>query len=239
MLLEPFKVLASDSDFSQKLKVSSLMRICEEISIKDTTRLHMGRDKTLDKGLLWVISRISFNFASVPQYDSLTNLITYPEKREHFFFPRFYVLKDLLGRTLIEGEAIWILMDAKTRKPVNPTEHGIIIRSFPFRKETDVSLSIPLLPLSGTSEKIVSTSDLDLNGHMNNTKYADLFFDQFPTSFYAQKELSSFRINFYQEAVEGEKIVLQRGINDLDISLTGSTSKGKVFDAYAKYKKTV
>jgi hypothetical protein len=56
MFVLPWRLLASDCDAERRVKLSALLRSIEEVSIADTTRLHMGREKTLDKGLLWVIA---------------------------------------------------------------------------------------------------------------------------------------------------------------------------------------
>jgi len=52
------KILSSDCDRFQHLRLSRLFSILQEISIADVERVGLTRDKTLDKGMLWVISRM-------------------------------------------------------------------------------------------------------------------------------------------------------------------------------------
>jgi medium-chain acyl-[acyl-carrier-protein] hydrolase len=236
MLVEHFKVLASDCDCFQRMKISSLLKMAEEISIKDTTRLHMGREKTLDCGLLWVISRLSFAFRRLPSYDETCFLMTLPEKRERQLFPRYYKIKTAKGELLGEGEAIWALIDEKTRKPVDPKEHLIRIPSYPFKKELNPEMGLTALPDSSSVQRKVLFSELDLNGHMTNTAYADWIFSMKPSSFYKSRKLISFRLAFFQEAVEGDTLTLSLGEESNRESILGSRGESKIFQAYLEYK---
>jgi medium-chain acyl-[acyl-carrier-protein] hydrolase len=235
MFVVPFRILASDCDTKRRYKLSSLLRSLEEISIEDTTRLHMGREKTLDKGLLWVISRLSIKINELPKYDEVVKLITYPEKREHVLFPRYYVLKSPLGKTYLEAEALWTLIDAKTRKPVNPLDYGILIRGFAFKKESEILPVVTPLPISQTLSRTVLYSELDLNGHLTNTRYADWFVDAF-TDELKEKDLSSFNILFRQEATEGETLELGLGKQESKAYLVGKRQGEDVFAISASFR---
>jgi medium-chain acyl-[acyl-carrier-protein] hydrolase len=235
MFVLPWKILASDCDAAKRLKLSSLLRAIEEISIADTTRLHMGREKTLDKGLLWVIARISIKINALPRYDDFVKLITYPEKREHVLFPRYYVLKNATGKSYLEAESLWTLIDEKTRKPVNPKDYGILIRGFPFKKENEILPIVQPLPIQKSSSRIVTYSELDLNGHMTNTRYADWFVDAFAEEL-KTKELSSFNLAFRQEAKEGESLTLGMGEEQNKVYLSGSKEGVEVFAISANFR---
>ena len=56
-------------DMRRKLRTSTLFEFLEEASIAHTEALGMGRDKTLDKGYLWVILQQSLSFTRTPSYD--------------------------------------------------------------------------------------------------------------------------------------------------------------------------
>jgi medium-chain acyl-[acyl-carrier-protein] hydrolase len=235
MFVLPWKLLASDCDAQQRLKLSSLLRAIEEISIADTTRLHMGREKTLDKGLLWVIARISIKINALPHYDDFVKLITYPEKREHVLFPRYYVLKSGTGKTYLEAESLWTLIDEKTRKPVNPNDYGILIRGFPFKKESEILTIVQPLLIQRSLSRTVSYSELDLNGHMTNTRYADWFVDAFSAEL-KTKQLSSFNLAFRQETKEGESLTLGIGQDKEKVYLAGLKDGVEVFAISASFR---
>jgi medium-chain acyl-[acyl-carrier-protein] hydrolase len=162
-------------------------------------------------------------------------LITYPEKREHVLFPRYYVLKSPLGKTYLEAEALWTLIDAKTRKPVNPLDYGILIRGFAFKKESEILPVVTPLVINETLNRTVLYSELDLNGHLTNTRYADWFVDAF-TDEVKDKDLSSFNILFRQEATEGEALELGIGKQESKVYLVGKRHGEEVFAISASFR---
>jgi acyl-ACP thioesterase len=195
----------------------------------------MGKEKTLDKGILWVISRMSFNIVDLPKYDAVLNLFTFPIKRQHCFFPRYYKVKNIFGKTIIEGEAIWALIDKDTRTIVDPVKNNIMIKSYPFEKELGVSLTFPVKECKNNFFYTVKTSDLDLNNHMTNTRYSDLIIDLLPSSFYKNKMIKSFAISFFKEIDEGENIKLSYSYDNNYLFVRGILNNLKAFESYIEF----
>ena len=52
---EELLLRSKDVDMFRRLRTSELFRLLQEASIRHTEQLGMGRDKTLDKGILWVL----------------------------------------------------------------------------------------------------------------------------------------------------------------------------------------
>ncbi|MCR4698949.1 MAG: hypothetical protein K5762_06265, partial [Bacilli bacterium] len=50
------KLRAEHVNYNRSLKLSSLLLFSQEMCIHHTELLGMGRKKTLDKGLLWIIN---------------------------------------------------------------------------------------------------------------------------------------------------------------------------------------
>ena len=51
-----YTLLSSDVDAQRRLRLSTLFTMLQEASIAHTTELGMGREKTLDQGLLWIVT---------------------------------------------------------------------------------------------------------------------------------------------------------------------------------------
>ena len=52
---EEILLRSKDVDMYRRLRTSELFRMLQEASIRHTEQLGMGRDKTLDRGILWVL----------------------------------------------------------------------------------------------------------------------------------------------------------------------------------------
>ena len=144
-------------------------------------------------------------------------------------------MKSSSGKTYLEAEALWTLIDEKTRKPVNPVERGIFIKGFPFTKESEILPVVTPLPISQTSSRTVLYSELDLNGHLTNTRYGDWFMDAFMADL-KEKEISSFNIMFRQEATEGETLELGIGKQADKVYLSGKRQGEEVFAISAVFR---
>ena len=83
------------------MRLSVLMRLFQECCIAHTEELGMGRDKTLDRGLLWVVISEMIEIQRMPVYDEEITLVCYPGKTLHYFFPRQLTVLDRNGTEII------------------------------------------------------------------------------------------------------------------------------------------
>ena len=71
-----YRLLSSDVDAGQRLRLSRLFTFLQEASIAHTTELGMGREKTLDRGLLWIVTLQQVQVARLPVYDEDVKLLS-------------------------------------------------------------------------------------------------------------------------------------------------------------------
>ena len=74
----------------------------------------------------------------------------------------------------MKASALWGLVDEKSRKAVFPERYGIEIAGVETGKEIDLPGPIRKLACDREKRFEVPYSFVDLNGHMNNTRYFDL-----------------------------------------------------------------
>lgn len=166
-----------DVNMFRKLRTSVLMEILQEISIAHTEQLGAGRNKTLDRGFLWVIMQQNIRILHMPEYDDEITVLSWPGKTMHVLFPRFYRIIDSEGKLLVEGSALWALIDQNTRKMIFPEQNGITVEGEETGEEYPLPARIAAEETEQTGTFHVPFSYCDLNGHMNNTRYFDLLDD--------------------------------------------------------------
>ena len=221
---EELLLRSKDVDMFRRLRTSELFKLMQEASIRHTEELGMGRDKTLDKGILWVLLLQTAEIARMPEYDERIVLKSWPGKTMHLLFPRYYRLETAAGEPLLSASALWGLEDQKTRKMVFPERYGVEIEGV----ETGEEIALPSAPkrLDCTESRpfTVPYSYVDLNGHMNNTRYFDLAEDCIPAA--AQgRQLERIRIEYVNEARFGESFRVSWGEAEGEIFLTGEGEK--------------
>ena len=161
-------------DMYRRLRTSELFRMLQEASIRHTEQLGMGRDKTLDKGILWVLLMQRAEIARMPEYDEQIVLKTWPGKTMHLLFPRYAAVETASGEPLLKVSALWTLVDAETRKVVFPEKYGVEIEGVTTGGEIQMPGSVKKAACDHGQDFTVPFSFVDINGHMNNTRYFDL-----------------------------------------------------------------
>ena len=219
-----YTILSSDVDPDQQLRLSRLFTLLQEMSIAHTIELGMGREKTLDRGLLWIVTLQQVQVHRLPLYDEQVKLSSWPGDTLHLYFPRYYRMEAPSGELLLEGSALWALMDERSRRIVFPEEHGIRIRG----ERTGQEPPLPAAPRAAQGEAAesfrVPRSYCDINGHMNNTRYFDLAEDRLPEAL-RRRPLSLVRAEYSGEAREGESIQLTGAASETSFSLSGDKDR--------------
>lgn len=170
-------------DMTRKLRMSELFRLMEEASIAHTEALGCTREKTLDRGLLWIITRQQAEIEEMPAYDEEITVRSWQGDMMHVFFPRFYEI-ERAGKVIVRGEALWMLIDEESRQMIMPEDYDIFILGRPG--SDDMMLPPVNKPKGSDSEGnspmysqdlVTRFSQVDINGHMNNTRYFDIIDD--------------------------------------------------------------
>lgn len=176
-------VLASrDVNMHRRLRTSRLFEFMQESAIHHTEQLGAGRALTLDKGILWVVTMQQARIERMPEYDEEVLLESWPGKTMHVLFPRYFRLLDASGQCLVAASALWTLVDRESRKLVFPENCGVNIPEEVTGFETSLPTPVPRREADRHHEFTVPFSYVDLNGHMNNTRYYDLVEDLCPAA---------------------------------------------------------
>ena len=215
---------SKDVDLHRRLRTSRLFELLQEASIRHTEELGMGRDKTLDKGILWMVGLQRAEIRRMPVYDEQIVLKSWPGKTMHLFFPRYYQLETAAGEPLLKASALWTLVDEKTRKVVFPEKYGVVIEG----EVTGEEISLPASPRKLETDRAepfrVPYSYVDLNGHMNNTRYFDLAEDCIPASRNG-RPLRLVQAEYVSEARIGDELLVRWGGDGKSFYLLGEGEK--------------
>ena len=221
---EELLLRSKDVDMFRRLRSSELFRLLQEASIRHTEQLGMGRDKTLDRGILWVLMMQRIEIARMPEYDEDIVLKSWPGRTMHLLFPRHYGISTPAGETLVRASALWCLVDSESRRSVFPEKYGVEIEGVVTGEEIALPSAPRRMDCTQSRPFTVPYSYVDLNGHMNNTRYFDLAEDTLPAAAEGRR-LRSVAIEYNNEARCGEELRLSWGSAGDDWYLTGEAEK--------------
>lgn len=230
------KLLADDVTMFRDLRPSVLLRWIQEISIAHTEALGAGRAKTLDKGVLWVVARIKLQASRLPDYDENVTLKSWAGPTMRVLFPRHYVLEDEKGNAIVRASAVWLLMDAKERRMAFPDEYGVAVPGTSQEGELSLPTGVSLAEQKNSKTFEVAYSQVDINKHMNNSKYLDEMEDVLGGEYLRTHQLATLEIEFKSEIKLGEKVTLSYTADDDSVEMIGFAKNAPCFELKATFR---
>lgn len=202
-------VSISDCDANGHWRPSAIMVAMQELGEMHSSALGLSRSSLLGQGMAWILYRQHIEMDVYPTFLEEVKMTTWPGAIEGPIFPRYFLLERPDGTPIGRATTSWILMDINTRRPMRPSA---LPGSVPANTERQAPLPLPgMLRVSDASpllERTVQYSDIDVNGHMNNTRYIDWVCDALPYDALLGKGLAAWQINYISEAKPGETLAL-------------------------------
>lgn len=217
----------------KKLGTRDLFKILQDVSTAHSDDIGTGRAVFETKGLMWVVIRHYLDLPHYPRPGEQIEVQTWPGNNRHAMFPRFYQIKSADGETLVRGSSIWAVVDVNTRKMVNAKDHGIELEGIVTGDEAAMPSAARKLELSEQKRFIVPEKYLDVNVHMNNTRYFDLAEDCIGGNI-RERDLRETSVEYISEARRGDEILVSWGGNTDEYYITGE-NEGQIFRMNLKY----
>ena len=206
------EITFSMCDFTERIKPSALLVIAADIAGDDYSDRGLPHDALLKEGVVFLVSRVRFSIKRRIRAEESIKLISYERRVTGPFCIRDYIVEDDRGEIIIAGRSAWIICDPVSRRILRPASFP-----HPIQNHEDIILDVgepEKLKLPQDMEKVcerkVVYSDLDGNGHVNNSVYGDMASDVLPMELF-NGEIKEFAINFVKEARMGDPITIFRG----------------------------
>lgn len=236
MFSQDYLIQSSQVDCFQKLKLSSLFTMFQDLSVSATEAINCGKSETLDRGYLWVVTKINLHVIRYPRYLEHVTFETFPNDMIHFIYPRSYICRDGKGKVLFTMKAFWILMNAKTRRIALPAETHLGVPGESDSQEViDLLKELPSLEVKEKGSRKVQFSDVDLNGHLNNERYIEFMIDLEKKDFYAHHEICDMEIEYKKEVKEEENILFSTSTTNPSLVI-GKVKDVLVYQALITYR---
>ena len=191
-----------------RLKPSVLLYFVQEISGQHAAQLGTSWEALNEKHLFWAIIRHRIAITRMPTAGETLYLETWPMPTTRTAYPRATVAYDKNGQEVLRTVALWVLMDSNTRTMVLPGKSGVSVPGILRGNELDTPGSLVPVTLANVTSYRVGYSQLDRNGHMNNTRYLDWVDDLLPATFHENHIPAQINLCYLAEAREDQDISL-------------------------------
>ena len=193
----------------KRLGLVGLLNILQDIAWIHGSQLGHGFEAMLARGSLWVLTRQDVAMTDWPAWGETVELHTWVRPITGMMALRDTEIR-AGGRRLGEGTAAWLALDLATRRPLrlHPGDMPAAAAALPGLALTPARIA-PRDDLRAVAGFEVRNSDLDVNGHVNNTRYAQWILDALPLDAQRAFRVARYEANFLAETHVGDRIAIE------------------------------
>lgn len=210
-----------------RLGLYGLLNLLQETAWMHAENLGFGMQDMEKDGLFWVLTRQTLSMQQWPPFGEDIQVQTWLRPPEGAFVSREFTVLNQQGQEIGLCSTSWLALDRQSKK-ILPAQN---LRPWERLTNSRSTGLIPeKIPVQGTYEKIakyrVRNSDLDINQHVNNTKYAQWILDAVPYDLHKTLKLNSYSVNFLSETHLGDEVEVHRSCQapTPETSSAGTTS---------------
>ena len=205
---QEFRIASYQTDLSARMKPSAILEIMQEMAGAHAELLDVGRARLLPMNLVWVLTRVEVRMERYPISGETIAVETFPMPNRRVFFPRYFIFRDARGRQIGCAGTLWVVLDIATRKMGNPAE---IAAMMPDNRDLTAPMGMPATveEISGDAAEAFRQpvyTDLDVNGHVNNTRYLDWCCNALGIEAMRDHAMTTFCVNYNQEILPGQEV---------------------------------
>lgn len=194
------------------LRLSAMLQLQQEIGERHMDENGLSFAVLRDKGLAFVVTRLKSHITRLPEMGEEVILSTWHREVKGVQFFRNYVFTDKAGNPLIDSVTAFALVDTNTHRLLRPDALGDLC--FPDQPDKVNACPDPgkevAPPLTEVAVLRPRWSELDPNGHVNNTRYADFLCDTIPSGM-DRKRIKELYIRFEKEILPTDRLTLSAG----------------------------
>lgn len=215
------EITSVEVDFNLDTKLSNIFLFFQEVSSIQSEVFHIGKADTLDKDLHWVITRFNVEISRLPKYGEHIKVVTYPGTSNVLFFNRHFRILDEKDNVLVKACSVWCVIEDKTHMIKKDPFNGLVLPVSKMEDELPIPGKVEYKEGKLIYKKTIRYSDIDLNSHLNNTRYIELIQDAFDIDFYKSHKLVNLTINYLSELKLNDEVSIYKDEGE-EITIRGS-----------------
>lgn len=213
---QQYTILDCDCDANHCLMPGSMLRMAQQISTDHCTSIGLTDEFYVQQGAVFLMAKQELLWKRVPKSGETIVIRTMPENAKRVIYKRVTEIQDSQGRQIGLIDSRWVLVNTETKRIVRRAPEGFA--NLPFDDSVPFELPVQIkkpLQLTPAGHGVASYTRCDSNGHMNNTRYADVAADAIPLQELDGKFIAGIAISYHHEVPKGERFALEYGkVND-------------------------
>ena len=205
------RICSFDVDSSREATAVSLCRYFLEAAWNHAEALGVGFEHLGAQNRFWVLSRLLIEIGQSPVWGSGATLRTWPRPVKSVFAMRDFEMVARDGKRLAAGSSAWLVLDAVSKRPQR------LQKLLPGLTEFGDHMALGRDPEKLAEDETwresfavaVRYTDIDVNNHVNSSRYVGWILDAYPVEFHREHAVRSLEVNYVGETVAGETLTVR------------------------------
>ena len=223
------RVDSRDVDLFNQCRPSAVLGMLQEAATQAALELGVSGPQVYEKyGCLWMVTRNWVELDAPLRWNDRILIQTWHRGAAGASSYRdFDLFRD--GRRIGQGVALWVLVEADSHKLYRMRNVREFAGTDGGERNKDIRLHRVNLPqaFDGRHRRDMRYSDTDINGHVNNTHYADFACDALHLEGLCRgKFVRSFQIGYVNECRAGETVWVDTAVRGDELFARGEGENG-------------
>ena len=220
-----------------RVKPSAILKFMQDAATVDAENLGADYNAMRKDDMIFVISKAMVTFKRMPKLNDVLEVRTWNGKIQGVSFNRDFVMY-VDGEVVARATTRWVLVSYTERRILRP---DALKNSVLTNVEEDIGMAperrikLPDGATCKTTKYYPTYTDMDTNGHVNNSRYADYLIDYCSVN-PMEKDIKCIEIHFMSELKLGEEVEFIAADEEDKAYVIGQKTEGKqAFSAYISY----
>lgn len=226
---QAFRVKDTDCDLNGYLMPGAFLRMVQQLSTDHCEAIGLNQAFYEANHAIFLMAKMALEWERVPRCGETITLTTMPENCKRATYKRVTAVRDEQGNPLGLTDSRWVLVDPQARRIIRRPPEAFQNLSFgtDVPEQLDMTMGKPR-EVETVGQAAAYYTFCDTNGHLNNTRYADIACDALPLEQLRQNPVRRLFISYHNEVPAGECFQVQRGHTGAGWYVSG-TREGKCF----------
>jgi len=205
---QTFTVRQDECDLRNEMTAAAYLRRAQQLAIDHCNAVGLTDEVYARTGTAFLMAKATVQLLHPVRVGQTLTGTTIPTMPRRAACNRLTVFVDEQGREAAVCDSRWVIVDVNSRRILRQPPEEM---HFPFFEPEGRQLpfELPRLALEGEGETIRAAYSLcDCNGHINNTRYADILCDALPCTALENARIAALTINYHSEVPYGQSFSL-------------------------------
>lgn len=194
-------------DLNGRLKLTSIADFLCDVGTHQSDSLDLGIEKMMDMNMAWIFYKYDIEVIRYPILGEKIKVSTQAIGIKRFNAYRVYEVRDSEGNIVIKGKGIFMLLDLQKRRAMRiPPMMSDLFQCDNSNDVFDIDSLSKNIECDKSSQFKVRYSDIDTNGHVNNTIYMEWSLETVPREIIQTYTMNRIKVNFLKEVTYGHII---------------------------------